>query len=158
MSERLRLWLERDRRGAGYHLRDAATGERVGWEDPRLRVIAVEQYGCSVIKRMSQHRRRMYPLEAIVRERKRREEGRTDSERMYRRAEIVAKPQQRQFHRARGAARLWLSFENINEQASLGQDNRGGESIGACANDGGAAIRILDIISQFRHSSALRLL
>jgi hypothetical protein len=41
MSERLRLWLERDRRGAGYHLRDAATGERVTWEDPRLRVVAV---------------------------------------------------------------------------------------------------------------------
>ena len=41
MSERLRLWLERDRRGAGYHLRDAATGERVEWEDPRLRVVAV---------------------------------------------------------------------------------------------------------------------
>jgi hypothetical protein len=41
VRERLRLWLERDRRGAGYHLRDAATGERVGWEDPRLRVIAV---------------------------------------------------------------------------------------------------------------------
>ena len=39
--ERLRLWLERDRRGAGYHLRDAATGERVTWEDPRLRVVAV---------------------------------------------------------------------------------------------------------------------
>ena len=41
MSDRLRLWLERDRRGAGYHLRDAASGERVGWEDPRIRVIAV---------------------------------------------------------------------------------------------------------------------
>ncbi len=41
MTERLRLWLERDRRGAGYHLRDAASGERVGWEDPRVRVIAV---------------------------------------------------------------------------------------------------------------------
>jgi len=41
VSERLRLWLERDRRGAGYHLRDAASGERVEWEDPRLRVIAV---------------------------------------------------------------------------------------------------------------------
>ena len=41
MTERLRLWLERDRRGQGYHLRDAATGERVTWEDPRLRVIAV---------------------------------------------------------------------------------------------------------------------
>jgi hypothetical protein len=41
VSERLRLWLERDRRGAGYHLRDAATGERVTWEDPRLRVVAV---------------------------------------------------------------------------------------------------------------------
>ena len=41
MSERLRLWLERDRRGAGYHLRDAATGERVTWEDERIRVIPV---------------------------------------------------------------------------------------------------------------------
>ena len=41
MTERLRLWLERDRRGAGYRLRDAASGERVEWEDPRLRVIAV---------------------------------------------------------------------------------------------------------------------
>jgi hypothetical protein len=40
-DERLRLWLERDRRGAGYHLRDAATGERVSWEDPRLRVVPV---------------------------------------------------------------------------------------------------------------------
>ena len=38
MSERLRLWLERAERG--YHLRDAATGEPVGWEDPRIRVIA----------------------------------------------------------------------------------------------------------------------
>lgn len=41
MSGRLRLWLERDRRGGGYHLRDAATGERVAWEDERLRVIPV---------------------------------------------------------------------------------------------------------------------
>jgi hypothetical protein len=36
-SERLRLWLER---GAfGYWLRDAATGEAVRWDDPRLRVV-----------------------------------------------------------------------------------------------------------------------
>ena len=41
MAERLRLWLERDRRGAGYHLRDAATGEPIGWEDPRIVVVAV---------------------------------------------------------------------------------------------------------------------
>ena len=39
--ERLRLWLERDRSGAGYHLRDAATGERVSWEDTRIRVVPV---------------------------------------------------------------------------------------------------------------------
>jgi HIRAN domain len=39
--ERLRLWLERGSRGSGYHLRDAATGERVSWEDPRIRVVAV---------------------------------------------------------------------------------------------------------------------
>ena len=41
LSERLRLWLERDRRGAGYHLRDAATGDPVAWEDSRLRVVPV---------------------------------------------------------------------------------------------------------------------
>ena len=35
----MRLWLERA--GAGYRLRDAATGEPVRWEDPRLRVIPV---------------------------------------------------------------------------------------------------------------------
>jgi hypothetical protein len=39
VSERLRLWLERAR--SGYHLRDAATGEPVRWEDDRIRVVAV---------------------------------------------------------------------------------------------------------------------
>ncbi len=39
MSERLRLWLERG--ASGYHLRDAATGQPVRWEDSRLRVVAV---------------------------------------------------------------------------------------------------------------------
>jgi hypothetical protein len=38
---RVRLWLERDRKGAGYRLRDAETGERVPWEDPRIRVLPV---------------------------------------------------------------------------------------------------------------------
>jgi hypothetical protein len=41
MTPRLRLWLERDRRGAGYHLRDAATGEEVRADDPRVRVVPV---------------------------------------------------------------------------------------------------------------------
>jgi hypothetical protein len=41
VSERLRLWLERDRRGQGYHLRDAATSERVDRDDARIRVVAV---------------------------------------------------------------------------------------------------------------------
>ena len=41
LNERLRLWLERDRRGAGYHLRDAATGKVVTWEDERVRVVPV---------------------------------------------------------------------------------------------------------------------
>jgi len=39
MSDRLRLWLERAE--AGYRLRDAATGETVRWEDPRVRVVPV---------------------------------------------------------------------------------------------------------------------
>ncbi|MGH2921790.1 MAG: HIRAN domain-containing protein [Gaiellaceae bacterium] len=37
--QRLRLWLERA--GAGVRLRDAATGEHVRWEDPRIRVLPV---------------------------------------------------------------------------------------------------------------------
>ena len=39
MSERLRLLLERAQ--SGYRLRDAATGELVRWEDPRVLVIPV---------------------------------------------------------------------------------------------------------------------
>ena len=39
MSERLRLLLERA--GAGYRLRDAATGDVVRWEDPRVTVVPV---------------------------------------------------------------------------------------------------------------------
>jgi HIRAN domain len=39
VSQRLRLLLERG--VSGYHLRDAATGEPVRWEDPRIRVVPV---------------------------------------------------------------------------------------------------------------------
>jgi hypothetical protein len=39
MSDRLRLILERAQ--SGYRLRDAATGEPVRWEDPRIRVVPV---------------------------------------------------------------------------------------------------------------------
>jgi hypothetical protein len=38
-GERLRLWFERG--AAGFHLRDAATGEPVRWEDPRILVLPV---------------------------------------------------------------------------------------------------------------------
>ena len=37
MSDRVRLWLERG--ASGYHLRDAATGEPIRWEDERIRVV-----------------------------------------------------------------------------------------------------------------------
>ena len=39
MNERLRLILERAR--SGYRLRDAASGEVVRWEDPRITVVPV---------------------------------------------------------------------------------------------------------------------
>jgi HIRAN domain-containing protein len=39
MAERLRLWLERG--AGGFYLRDAATGEPVRWEDPRVLVVPV---------------------------------------------------------------------------------------------------------------------
>ena len=37
MADRLRLWLERG--ASGFWLRDAAGGEAVRWDDPRLRVV-----------------------------------------------------------------------------------------------------------------------
>jgi hypothetical protein len=39
VTERLRLWLEHA--GAGYRMRDAATGEPVPWEDARVLVVPV---------------------------------------------------------------------------------------------------------------------
>jgi hypothetical protein len=36
-SERLRIWLERGE--SGFWLRDAATGDALRWDDPRLRVV-----------------------------------------------------------------------------------------------------------------------
>jgi hypothetical protein len=36
-SERLRVWLERGH--SGFWLRDAATGDALRWDDPRLRVV-----------------------------------------------------------------------------------------------------------------------
>jgi len=36
-SERLRIWLERGE--SGYWLRDAATGDAMKWDDPRVRVV-----------------------------------------------------------------------------------------------------------------------
>jgi len=36
-SERLRIWLERGQ--SGYWLRDAATGDAMKWDDPRVRVV-----------------------------------------------------------------------------------------------------------------------
>lgn len=36
-SERLRIWL--DRGESGYWLRDAATGDAMKWDDPRVRVV-----------------------------------------------------------------------------------------------------------------------
>lgn len=36
-SERLRIWLERGE--SGYWLRDAATGDPMKWDDPRVRVV-----------------------------------------------------------------------------------------------------------------------
>ncbi|HJU37124.1 MAG TPA: HIRAN domain-containing protein [Gaiellaceae bacterium] len=37
MSERLRIWLERGE--SGYRLRDAATGDAMKWDDPRVHVV-----------------------------------------------------------------------------------------------------------------------
>jgi hypothetical protein len=37
VSERLRIWLERGE--SGYWLRDAASGEAMKWDDPRVRVV-----------------------------------------------------------------------------------------------------------------------
>jgi hypothetical protein len=40
-SDRLRLWLERERTGTGFRVRDASTEELLRRDDPRVRVISV---------------------------------------------------------------------------------------------------------------------
>ena len=40
-SERLRIWLERGE--SGFWLRDAASGDAIKWDDPRLRVVIVQE-------------------------------------------------------------------------------------------------------------------
>ena len=57
LSERLRLWLERG--ASGYRLRDAATGEPVRWEDPRIRVVAGGR--CQLPPRGARRTRRSIP-------------------------------------------------------------------------------------------------
>src|SRR6266403_1314301 len=54
-------------------------------------------------------------------------------------AEIVEEAGQREFERARGAARLRLRFEDVNAHAALRKGDGSGEAVGSGANDAGPA-------------------
>src|SRR5918999_5210025 len=63
-------------------------------------------------------------------QRKRAEEGRSDSERIYGRAQVMNKARQRQFRRTRSPADFVLSFVDRHGFTVLRHCNRSGETIG----------------------------
>ena len=70
---------------------------------------------------------------------------------MHGRSEIVPEAGQRQFQGACGAAGLRLRLENVHHQTGLGQNDGRGQTIGACADDGGSSLG-------YRHTNQFRLL
>ena len=88
----------------------------------------------AIVEGMRQRCRRINPLEAIVRERQRIEERRSDGHGMHGRAKVVVESRKRQFHGACAAARLGFRLEYVHAQTGLRQHNRSRQPVGACAN------------------------
>jgi len=77
---------------------------------------------------------RLHEVEVQV---ERGEERRGCDEWMDRRADVVAKPGQRQLGGARSAADRVLRLQDDNRPARLGERDRGGEAVRPCADDDG---------------------
>jgi hypothetical protein len=101
---------------------------------------AFEGYGRAVVERMREGDRRVDPGKAVIRQRQRREIRRAGSERIHGRTEIVEITGKRQLERSRRAAKRRLLLEDIDMEPCPREDDCGGETIGARADNARAPI------------------
>ena len=85
----------------------------------------------------------MNPFQAVFLERQRIEKWRAGGEWMNGRTKIMEVARKRKLKGARRAARLRLGFKDINAHASLREDDRGREAVGAGADDAGSVNHVL---------------
>ena len=78
---------------------------------------------------MSQWNFRLDPAQPEAFQRQLVKEGRSGSERMHSRAEIMMKAGQSQLESAGGATRLRLGLIDVNTEACLGEDNASRQSV-----------------------------
>ncbi len=117
---------------------DAGVGIRVPAEPLRgLLDRAAQEDGLAPVERMGERQRRLDPLEAVILERNRPEEGRSGGHRMNRRAEVVDEPRERQLAGAEAAADLLGRLANEHRAARSRELDRGREAVGAGADDDG---------------------
>jgi hypothetical protein len=100
--------------------------------------VALENYGCAVIKRVSEGSRGVNPVQPVSLQRERRKERGASSERMDSGTEIVEEAGQGKLECARSAAGLRLGFEDVDVSAGLREGDGGGEAVGSGADYGGA--------------------
>ena len=96
---------------------------------------ALEQGRGSVVERVRERRRRLDPLEAVLRERQRAEERRRDAERVDRRADVVDESRQRQLGRARAAAHGVGRLEHAHRDPGPRQHDRRRQPVRPGADD-----------------------
>ena len=111
------------------------TGRILPERRPGRRDRALEHRSRSVVERMSERRRRPDPLDAVLRERQRREERRGDGEWMDRRAHVVLEPRRGQLGGAHAAADRLRALDDAHRHALARERDRRGQSVRARADD-----------------------
>ncbi len=103
---------------------------------------AIDHDRFAVVERMGDGGRGHHPLEAMLLERQRSEEGRKDPHRMHGGADVVREAGQRQLAAAHSAADLVGSFEHEHAGPAAGELDRGRQPVGARADHDRVGIRI----------------
>ena len=122
--------------GEGFH--ESAPGGAIGAEVVRggFEVLG-EESGGSVFERVGERGGGVDPLQPVALELERVEKGRANAERMDGGADVVMEAGERELKGAAGAACSGLGLVDVDFEASLSEDDGGGETVGAGADDCG---------------------
>ena len=105
--------------------------------------VALQHDGCAVVEGVGNGRFSMHPFEPVIGQWKGVEKGRTGGQRVNRRPEVMEESRQSERQGAASAAGLRLGFEDLDRQAGLGENDGGGEAVGAGADHDGALHGVL---------------